>query len=222
MSNEAIQIPEFNLNADALDIKDDKELQAAIEKEGRRGFEPGNYGLKVTRPRYHANKDTKLVTCAKDPTWFNVAITLESADGRAKDMFIQVPTSKVKYGPKGTLFVFKKFVETMAGFGEAVNLNNLGAIVKKYFSSEDALKKLEGKELTVDIGYEGPHAVKEGENYKIALKSGDLTEDGAVVLLPDVASAKVYAASKGIELSFPEIQKIHSTVKAVKAEGWAD
>jgi hypothetical protein len=222
----AMKIPSFNLNADALDIKDDASLAAEIEKEGKRGFEAGNYTLKLTKPRFHANKVTGLVTCAKDATWFNVACTLESADGRSKDYFVQVPTSKVKYGAKGTLFVFKKYVEFMAAIGESVNLNNLSKVTQKYFSSEETLKRLEGKEVVVDVGYEGAHAEKEGESYKIVLnKKGDTLQlDGATVLLPDFASAKVYAESQdpSIKLEFAEIVKLHSAIKQASNEGWKD
>lgn len=219
MSN--IQIPSFNLNADALDIKNDKELEEAIAKEGRR-FEPGNVTLKITKPRFHINKETQVATCAKDPTWFNVAVTLEAADGRTKDYFIQVPTSKVKYGEKGTLFVFKKFMEFMGGIGESVTMQNLGKLVPKYFASEEAMaKNLTGKTLNVDMGYDGPHAEKcDDDTYKLVLKSGDYSEDGEVVKLPDIASMKVFAESKGVKLSFVEILKINSAVKAVKTEGW--
>ncbi len=215
-------IPKFNLNADSLDITSDADLASAIEKEGRKGFDPGNVKLKIAKPRYHANKTTGEITCAKDPTWFNVAVSLQSADGRSKDYFVQVPTSKVKYGngEKSTLFVFKKFVEFMSGIGEAVSLNNLGKLCEKYFGSEDALKALEGKELDVDLGYDGPHAEKSGDQYKIVLKTGDYQEDGETVLFPDFASAKVFANAKGIELSRVEVLKINTAIKAVKTEGW--
>lgn len=227
MSN-AVQIPSFALNADALDIKDDKSLQEAIDKEQKRGLDAGNYTTKVTNPRFHANKDTGLVTCKGDPTWFNVAVTLETADGRGKDYFVQVPTSKVKYGPKGTLFVFRKYVEFMAAIGENVNLSNLSKITQKYFASEDTLKRLAGKEIVVDIGYEGPHAekvTKDGnEVFQIVLnKKGDLLQlDGEPVLLPDFASCKVYAESQDppLKLEFPEIQKLHSNVKQASTDGW--
>lgn len=217
-----MEAPKFNLSATNLDIKDDAELAAAIEKEGKRGFDVGNYTVKTTNPRYHANKETGSIFCKGDATWFNVVVTLEQ-DGRSKDHYIQVPTSRIKYGDKkgGTLFVFKKFVEFMSGIGETVSLNNLGKICEKYFSSEDALKKLADKELTVDFGYQGPHAAKvEDEQYVIMIKDKPLEEDGEALRFPDVASAKVFADAKGLKLSYPEIVKIHSNVKPVKTEGW--
>jgi hypothetical protein len=224
--SQAPEVPSFNLDATNLDITTDEALQEAIEKEQRKGFDPGRYTLRLSKPRFHANKDTKSIFCKNDPTWFNVVVTLESADGRSKDYFIQVPTTKVKYtGGKGkdTLFVFGKFCEFMAAIGEAVSLQNLSKIVPKYFASEETLKKLDGKEIDVDMAHEGAYAEKVDDLFKIVLKTGDYQEDGETVMFPDFNSAKTFAAAKNIELSFVEVKKLHSKVKpAEKKEGWTD
>jgi hypothetical protein len=219
-----IEIPSFNLDASNLDITSDADLQAAIEKEQKKGFEPGRYTLKIVNARFHANKDTKSIFCASDPTWFNVAVTLESADGRSKDYFVQVPTTKVKYtGKKGkdTLFVWTKFCEFMAAIGEAASLTNLSKLAPKYFGSEETIKTLNGKEIDVDMAHEGAFAEKEGDLFKIVTKAGDYQEDKETILFPDFNSAKTFAEVKGIKLSFVEVKKLHSKIKpAAKQEGW--
>lgn len=221
----AFAIPEFNLAATALDITSEEDLQAELAKEGRRGFEPGVYKLKTSSARFHLNKVTKSPLCVKDPTWFNIALTVTSSDERKKDLFIQVPTSKIKYGDKGTLFVFKKFCEFMASIGVAVNLQNLSKIAAKYFQNEETLKNLNDLEIEIEMAYEGSYADKQpdGESFKIRTKKGEaLQEDGVDVTCPDFDSAKVYAQSRGIELSYCEVKKMVPQVKpqADKSAGW--
>jgi hypothetical protein len=216
-----IEVPKFELNENSLEFQSDEQLQAELAKDGgkRKGFEPGNYKLKIVNPRFHVNEKTGSILC-KDPTWFNVRLTLESADGRSKEYFVQVPTSRLKYGPNDTMFVYKKFQEFMAAIGEPVSLNRLGKLCEKYFSSEDALKKLSGIEIDVDMGYVGSHIEKVGDNYKIVHKRQDLSDGGQVIMFPDFQSAKAYAQGSGIEITFVEITKLNPNIKPVEVKGW--
>lgn len=216
-------VPEFNFGGEEIDLTDEQ-LAEEMEKEKRRGFEPSNYRLKIENARFHKNKDTQDIHCAGDKDWINIAVTCASADGRSKDYFVQVPISKkVRYGEKNKLFTFGKFCEFMAAVGVAVTMPNRFKVIQKYFSNEEAIAQLNGKEIDVEMSYNGFHAERmEDDQFKVVSKKGEpLKEDGEVLTFPDFAAAKVYAASKEIKLVYCEISKLNSAVKPQgKDENW--
>lgn len=210
-----MSLPKFNLKQSNLKITQD-DLQKELDKKGGKGFEPGNYDLKITEAGFHKNKDTGEIT-ASDPSWLNVKVVFASADERTTTTWIQVPTTSVQYtspGKKPTYFVFKKFAEFMAGIGHSVTVDNLAEVVPALFTDPS---KLVGKVANVEIGYEGAHAVKQEDgSLAIARANGSLVEtDDGVLTAPDFASAKILAEGLKLKLSYANIVKY--TPKKVKA-----
>lgn len=146
-----MQAPVFNLKASGFNSQE--ELDKKLDEKPGKGFNPGNYDLQIVAADFHKNKDTQEIYCAGDPSWFNVVITAEGAEGRQQKHWIQVPTSDIHFGKKRTLMVYKKFTEFMAAIGVPVTLENLGKVVPKYFSAP--ADTLSGLKFNCDIGYEG-------------------------------------------------------------------
>ncbi len=200
--------PEFNLNADSLDYSDEAALEADLAKSGGKYFdEPGNVDLKIIAADFHKNKETGSIYCKGDDTWFNVKLTMQGAGDKEIDHWLQIPTSKIKFGTKGTLAVYKKLQQFFFGIGEEVTLNNLGKLVKKYFADPGA--GLTGIAVNVDLGYEGPYVAKlpDSEDFAIYVKGTPLTEDGDIIRMPDRASAVQVAKGRNIQPSFVKVVK---------------
>lgn len=192
------EAPSFNLAQGNLDIKNEEEFQEQAAKEtGGKALQPGNYTLKIQNPDFHPNKETGSIYCKGDPTWFNVKVELVAADGeRSLRHWVQVPTQKVRFGQKGTLFVFKKLKEFMAALGEDLTVDNLATVVPKYFNDP---KALEGKEVDADVGYEGDYIEPAGNGQFRIVKGGEAyQEDGETVTFPDRDAARNYAEAIGI------------------------
>jgi hypothetical protein len=212
--------PVFNLKASNIDFDSDEALQAELDKVGNgKWFDaPGNYDLVISSAEFHKNKDTGDIFCKGDSTWFNVKLTLTAADERTIDHWIQVPTTSLKFGEKGTLAVFKKFQEFLIGIGEVVTIPKLQTLLEKYFADP---KKLVGQKVNVDIGYEGPFVAKaaDSDEYVVMVKGQPLKDEGVEVRMPDRGSAVQYAKSQGIEPSFIRILKFTAKkpAKALKA-----
>jgi hypothetical protein len=219
-----MEAPKFNLNASNLGFESQEQLDAEVNKPQGKGFQPGNYDLQIISAEFHKNKITGSIYCESDETWLNVVVTLQGAEERTTKTWIQVPTTKVKFGPKNTLFVYKKFVEFMASIGEAVTLENLGKLVPKYFSAPS--ETLPGLKLNADIGYEGPHVAKAEDGSCTIVRGNKPVEDeNGVMTFPDVASAKAVAEGMGIKLTYPNIVKFTAKKKAATASkkddsGW--
>ena len=213
--SDTIEAPKFNLGLANLEFKDEAEFEKA--KEGGKGFQPGNYDLQIVAAEFHKNKTTGSIYCDKDPTWFNVKLKLAGAEERTCQYWVQVPTSKLKFGDKGTMFPAKKFTEFMAAIGLPVALADLGAVVPKWFSDPS---KLVGRKCNVDIDYEGAHAKKVGDEFVIVKGDGKSVEDeaGKAVSFPDFDSAKNYAEGLGLTLRYPSIVKFNPAPAAKKAD----
>lgn len=209
-----MEAPKFNLKASNLGFKSDEDLQKELDKPTGKGFEPGNYDLQIISADFHANKTTGSIYCEGDETWFNVLIVAQGADDRTTKYWVQVPTSRVHFGAKKTLFVYKKFVEFMASLGEAITLDSMGKIVPKYFSNPS--ETLVGLKFNADIGYDGPHVQKSDDGCRI-IRGGKAVEDeNGPMVFPDFQSAKACAEGLNIKLSFPNIVKFTAKKKAAK------
>lgn len=214
--SDKIEAPQFNLSQGNLGFKDDAEFQKSME--GGKGFQPGNYDLKIVAAAFHKNKTTGSIYCAKDPTWFNVQVTFAGPDDRSCKYWVQVPTSSLKFGEKKTTFPAKKFTEFMAAIGLPCALADLGAVVPKWLTDPS---KLIGKGCNVDVDYEGAHAKKEGSEYVIVRGDGKVLEDESgkpAGPFPDFDAAKNYAEGQGIDLRYPEIVKFNPAPAAKKAD----
>jgi hypothetical protein len=210
-------VPQFNLTASNIDFATDEALQAELEKTGGQYFDaPGNYDLTISAAEFHKNKETGSIYCKGDATWFNVKITLASADGKAIDHWLQVPTTDIKFGEKKTLAVFRKFQQFLFGIGEAVTIEKLNALCQKYFANP---AKLVGQKVNCDLGYEGPYVHKQADDvYVVMVKGKPMQEDGADVSLPDRSSAVQYAKSQGVEPSFIRVLKFTAKKAVAKAK----
>lgn len=210
--------PVFNLNASNINF-DDESLQAELSKKGGNYFDsPGNFDLVISAADYHANKVTGETTCKGDSSWYNVKLTLASADGKTVDHWLQIPTDSIEFGEKKTLMMFRKFQEFLIGLGEVVTIAKLQSLLTKYFVD---MKKLVGLKINVDLGYEGPYVEKapESDEYRLIVKGHPMKDDGVEVRLPDRSSAIQYAKSQGIEPSFLRVLKFtpKKPAKASKA-----
>lgn len=207
--------PVFNLTASNIGFKNDEEFQEELNKTGGKYFDsPGNYDLTISAAVFHENKETGSIYCKGDETWVNVKVTLTSTDGRSIDHWLQVPTTKVTFGPKDTLNVYKKFQQFLYGIGESGAIKELNKLLNKYFADP---AKLVGKKVNVDLGYEGPHVVNQGDGYVVMVKGKALQEDGVDVVLPDRGAAIQYAKSQGIEPGFIRVLKFTAS-KSAKAK----
>lgn len=214
--------PTFNLQASNIGMTD-AEIQAGLEKKSGNFFDtPGPMDLTITAAEWHANKITGETACRGDSTWHNVKLTLQAADGREINHWIQVPTSKIEFGEKRTLFVYGKFQEFLISFGEAVTNAKLQGLLEKYFAKLD---KLVGQKVSVTLGYEGPYVQKapDSDEFVIMVKGQPLKDEGVEVRQPDRSTAIQYAKSQGLDPSFIRIlkfmpKKVAKTLKAANQE----
>ncbi len=213
------EAPKFNLSASNIGISQEK-LTEELNKKGGKFFDPGNYDVEIVEADFHKNKTTQSIYCANDDTWLNVAVTFKGVDDRQIRAWLQVPTSKITFGPKNTYAVYRKFAEFMAAIGQAVTTDNLGKVVPKFFADP---KKLKGLKLNVDIGHTGPYIDRVSDTEYRIMKGNKPLEDGdGVMLFPDRKSAAAYAEGEGIETGFPEITKYTAAKVDAKADAKAE
>jgi hypothetical protein len=207
-----MEAPKFNLNKSNIGFESQEALQNELDRPVGKNFDKGNYDGEIVTADFHKNKDTGSIYCDGDPTWFNVKVTLQGADDRTANAWIQVPTSSVRFGKKGTLFVFKKFVEFMSSIGVTVTLDNLDKVVPKYFSNPS--KTLTGLKANFDIGYEGAYVERDGEGSCRIVRGGKPVEnEDGVMTFPDFASAKACAEAMRIAITYPSIVKWNAAKK---------
>ena len=174
-----IELPKFNLDKSTAAFANEEEVQAQIDKEsiGNR-FEQGNYELKILEARY--NK-----TCADPnwmTVCLTLGTGIEG-DERTINHYQLIPlTQNVKYhkpgSKKSTMFCFGKIVEFLNGLGLPSKSTDLEKFQTKYLAGDGCTKeityqaydeesgeyvdtqgisfhKLVGKNIEVDLGYEG-------------------------------------------------------------------
>lgn len=208
-----------------------------IEKEGNglNFLTPGTHTLVIKELEYHKNKDSGKITCTKDVTWFNVKASLETEDGKSKDIYLQIPTTKLMYNEansKKPYFVFRKLSEFMAAVGVELTADNVSEVVPAFFSGDGVAlatpEKLVGQTVTLDIGYSANSIQRTDEGtYNAYVKNKPLLgADGKVLEFADPDAAQIKAAELGIakELQrFPDVTKIHAggyTAKEAKKTAW--
>ena len=215
----------FSLNANNLGYASDEELQAEVTKTGSKFFDdPGNFNLTIAAANYHPSKDTGSIYCKGDGTWANIKLSLKDDKERELNHWLQVPTQEIVFGPKKTLFVFKKFQEFLLGIGVQVSMTSLQGVMEKWFTDP---AKLVGQELNADLGYEGDHVAKatDSDEYEIIVSGKPMAEDGKPVRLPDRSSAIQYSKSMGIDPGYIRVlkftaRKVLKTRSAAASTEW--
>lgn len=200
-----------------------------LGQKGGKGFQPGQYTVTIKDPKFHENKQTGSIFCKNDPSWFNVSMTLVSGE-REKKMFLQVPTESPAYKTKKGLtdFTFRKLAEFMAGIGVYMDFNNYPQVVTELLSTPEALLKLEGKEMDIEVGYDKPYVdYIAKDQYQIItdiVKMTPYMENDEVVIFSSADEAVAFGLTtlnKNLQ-QFPEILNVlprKAEVKS-KAGGW--
>ena len=167
---------------------------------------PGSYVMTVTSADFHTKDGS--INCSGDPSFISVKFTLATIDGRTKFLWLQVPTAKVLYGQKQTAFPFKNLCDFLGGLGIKLDLTNYKEVLPKLFVNRDAMLKLVGKTVSVDIAYTGLHLKRVDDAYVIVKRDGETTVDDKTY--PDADAARAAGEAAGLRIGFPEITKYHS------------
>lgn len=185
-----------------------EEIEKAIASEGKsKTFEPGTYTMKITAIDYHKSRDTGKITCAKDPSWFNVVATLTTEDGRTKQHFVQVPTVKLTYAEgtsKAPYFSFRNLVKFMEAIGVELSVENAAEVISKFFAGDGTTltgaKLFLGQKVTVDMGYKGNHVTRnEDGTFSIKVKNNYVLDENDVPMkFPDRDAAKLHGVTTGL------------------------
>lgn len=189
----------------------DEDLQKATAKVPK-SFAPGNYKLAIKEATLHG-------VSQKDNTWVTFKLVLGAIDGRTINHYVMVPTERPEFNPgsKNPYFLFTKFQEFMASMGEATDLKKIK------LSLFEKPEKLVGRELDLDIGYEGYHLVREGDAFKVVDRYGKdvKSSDGSIATYVDRDSAIVGAAELGIDVKrFPSVVKFHAKAAEDNDTDW--
>jgi hypothetical protein len=220
-------IPKFELGSTVLTEEQFKDATETKSKSGSKGFTPGNYNLKIANAQYHVNKDTGSVMNANDPTWLTVSVDLVGAEGRTKKHYVLVPTKSIVYKTregKDSTFLFQKLCEFMAALGVYLDSKNYATVIKSYFENLD---RLNGQDVSVDIGFNGPYVkfVSQGQ-YQLVIQGEPYAEGGEVKVFADADSVVAFGASLNKRVQrFPEIIKFHAAPekkedKKAGNDGW--
>jgi hypothetical protein len=204
----------------------DIEMQIASESK-LKGFEPGTFTLKIKAADLHKNKVTGNIACEKDPSWFNVMVVLESADGRTTQHYLQIPTKKLTYNEtnsKSPYYVFRNLQKFMGAVGIELTVETVGEVIPAFFANDGVSltypEKLIGQTVTVDIGFSGSHVRRndEGKFILVNKKNAILDENGKEQTFVDLDSAKIVASELGIRnlQTWPSIVNFHVGVYVKK------
>lgn len=217
MSNEVL-MPKFVFN----DLSTEDEIQAAIESANKpKFFEPGSYDLRIINAEIKGPSKS-------DPTWVQVTLELQGADGREIKHYLLVPTNSFRFksaNGKETMFIYTKLREFLASIGEEVSADKARTVIPKLFSNPAVLV---GRALSVDIGYDGYHIARLADKtYRILDKAGKEVNE---LTFPDREAAIAAAAELGIaertggktELKrFTSILKFHEAIDKDDNDDWS-
>lgn len=146
---------------------------------------------------------------SKDKTWVSFMFTYSLGD-KSINQFIQVPTVKFTYGEKGLTIPFEILVRFLGAVGVEVNKENAADIIPLIFAVN--LKALEGKKLSIEVGYKAHYAAKSEAGIHLFRPDGKpiLSEDGTnPEIFPDFTAAESFAAGNNLRFQkFPEVVKI--------------
>ena len=198
------------------------EINKSIASEGKVGnfLGVGTHTLKVKAVDLHKNRDTQSIFCANDKTFFNVRVTLADEQDRSKDIFLQIPTSKLTYNEtnsKAPFYVFRNLCKFMAGIGVDLSVETVSTVIPTFFATDgNSLlnpEKMIRQKITVDIGFSGNHIRRnEDGTFSIVVKKKALLEEnGKDMEFATADAAAIEGASLGyVKLArFPEITTYH-------------
>lgn len=193
MSNPTM--PKFNF--DGCSIKDDGELEAELAKSSRQDkyFRPGKHDVVI--------KAVEFTGLAKnDDSWGQLSVTYEGTGEKTMMDFILFPFKDVKYGPKATLYPFKKLQSFCSALGVELKASNIKDVMTKTFGKPE---KLVGSGLSIDVGYQKAYAKwtskdASGANlYNLILADGSVAqENGVAKTFPGYEAVEAYATEKKI------------------------
>ena len=205
-------LPKFELDS-STEFANEEEFQAELKKSTTTNsiFSPGIYDVKIVDAFYDK-------PCASDKTFQGYVINLAGAQGKKIGMYLNVPTTKWRFGKKESMFPTSKVTKFLHAIGipeESLQTKiDVMENIKNVFSSLEGLESLEGKELTVSIGYNRPYIQwvdkdDEGNNrYEICMKNAPSLRDseGNVLFFNDRDAAINYAENEKIAIQkFPDV-----------------
>lgn len=213
-----LKLPTFNFGANGkLDATAEEVAASAAPRFTDTNFKPGKHTLKILScaPYKQSEKDGNwwVYKCVLtlEGTGFK---TVETKSGKTYEAVVNskgqevasittwplVPvTGSIKYNPdnsKAPLFVFQNFRRFMAGLGVQVEAEyeSVKSAVMGNFAKPGVL---DGRTLTVEIGYGGPYIIREGEVWLAKDKDGaNLTDE----TFASKDLAKAYGLDKGLDL----------------------
>lgn len=211
---------DFSELAQFADVDAD-DLQRQVDAVGEfKRVEPGNYTFQVV--------DIALHGTPSDPNWRTFKLTLECPAGELNQFVLaplKTPFYKAKNG-NDTLLLYKKLAELFAGFGVHLSTKAddkffFGKVIPKFFG-KDAKKAWSNVKFEAEVGYDGPHAIRQEDGQLIVARDKKATkfiedvETGEPRLFPDFDNARLAAETSGLgQLAFAGIVSI----KAKKRKG---
>lgn len=195
-------MPKFNFSN--ASVKTEEELQSSLESLGgqTKYFRPGQHDVSITKVEYKGN--------ASDPTWGKFVLTLAGTGGKEITSMVMVPFQDIEYrtsNGKTTKYLYLKFVGFMKALGYDVKVENLGELLPEVFTNPE--RTLVGRNIGVDIGYNGNHIRYDGKDeignkkYAIEFKDGSTLCDssGKVMIFNDWEAAARHAEANQTEIS---------------------
>lgn len=219
-------IPKFNFSGTS--VKTDAELEAKLAETSNKGgkyFRPGKHTVKIAGVVYQG--------LAGDDRWGKFLLTLNGVGEKTTTAQLIVPLKDVMYRTKKgteTIFMFKKVQGFMAALGVSLNIGNLQETLTQYFSNP--AKALVGRELIVDIGFNGNHIAYNGKDeagvaqYAIKMRDGSLVCD-KTDMTPLLFSTRdaALAQAESLQIAIEEYSSVLSyevspTAKNLSVAGW--
>lgn len=202
-----------------MSVASEKEIQEAAAPV-RKSFSPGKYDLKIIDAALNITDRNPTGTSPSDPTWLVYKVVLGGIGDKSINHYVLVPTATERFGAPGTknpLFMFLKFREFLSGIGE--DPTKVQELLEPLFSDPIALV---GKEVSVEIGYEGPHARYNENDKTFSVVDTDDTTELLSDRFPDRDSATAAAAvqlKKELK-NFTKVRKFVARPKQNDGQEW--
>lgn len=219
-------IPKFNFSGST--IKTDEELEQKLAETGNNGgkyFRPGKHTVTIASVEYQGP--------AKDDSWGKFLLKLEGTGEKSTTAQVIVPFKDVMYTAKSgkpTTYMFKRIQNFMKALGVELKISNLQDVLTAWFTNPS--KTLVGKEVVVNIGYNGNHIAYDGKDsdgnaqFVIKMRDGSVQLDSKT-LTPLLFSTRDAAMAMAESLNI-EIQEYSSVLdyevspnaKGLSVAGW--
>lgn len=184
-------------------------------------FSPGRYDLKIIDAMLHISKNSPDGRSSTDPNWFMVILKIGGINDKVVSHLLMVPTITDIYnkpGIKDPRILFKFFRDFVRSLGIDSSIENMGNVLNEYFVDVSALI---GKELSVDIGYEGNHAKYDTETKTFSIVNASEDKTLFSESFPDRDSATAFAAGANLTLlPFTKVKKFIAKEIQTTDLGW--